>query len=117
MDTIGERIQQLRKEKGLSQTELAKETGVSYAQISRYENKGAQPPAEVLNNLSRVLNTSIDFLVNGNASEKGKNSLTDAKVLNQFIEVDQLPDNEKNTILKVVSALVRDYKTKQAYAS
>ena len=40
----------------------------------------------------------------------------DAKLLNYFKEVDQLPDEEKNTILKVVAALIHEYKTQQIYA-
>ncbi len=63
MIDLGKRIQQLRKEKGLSQTELAKASGISYAQLSRYETKGAQPPAEVLNKLADVLNRASSFSV------------------------------------------------------
>jgi len=43
-------------------------------------------------------------------------TLNDAKLLNYFKEVDQLPDEEKNTILKVVAALIHEYKTQQIYA-
>jgi len=36
-------------------------------------------------------------------------------LLKQFKEIDQLPEEEKKTILKVISAYIRDFKTKQAY--
>jgi transcriptional regulator with XRE-family HTH domain len=117
MNELGKRIQQLRKEKGLSQTELAGHIGVSYAQLSRYEIKGAQPPAEVLNKMADALGTSVDFLINGNTSEKAQSTLRDAELLKQFREIDQMPDNEKSTIIKVISAYIRDYRTRQAYAS
>jgi len=42
MDNLGTRITALRREKGFSQTDLATKVGVSYAQIGRYETKGAQ---------------------------------------------------------------------------
>ena len=116
MSEIGSRIQQLRKTARLTQTELAGKVGISYAQISRYENRGAQPPAEVLSRLAQVLNTSVDYLVNGNSDEKAGRFLTDAQLLNYFRELDQLPDSEKDTILKVLAALIRDFKTKKAYA-
>lgn len=115
MMSLGERIQQLRKQKGLSQTELSKQIGVSYAQLSRYEIKGAQPPAEVLNKLADGLDTSVDFLINGNSTEKAQSTLKDAELLKQFKEIDIMPDDEKKTILKVISAYIRDFKTKQAY--
>lgn len=115
MTDLGNRIQEIRKAKNLSQTDLANLVGVSYAQISRYENKGAQPPAEILNNLANVLGTSVDFIINGTSSEKAKATLNDAKVLNYFKEVELLPEEERNTILKVIGAIIGQYKTKQAY--
>jgi len=115
MIDLGKRIQQIRKEKGLSQTELAKISGVSYAQLSRYETKGAQPPAEVLNKLADALDTSVDFLINGNTTEKAQSTLKDAELLKQFREVDQLPEEDRRTILRVLSAYIRDFKTRQAY--
>lgn len=115
MTELGKRIQQLRKEKGLSQTELAQNTGISYAQISRYEIKGAQPPAEVLNKLAEALDTSVDYLINGDTTEKALNTLKDVELLKQFKEINQLPEDEKQTILKVISAYLRDFKTRQAY--
>ncbi len=53
MSNLGERIVILRKEKKLSQTELAKKVGVSYTQIGRYEIKGSQPPAEILKKIAK----------------------------------------------------------------
>lgn len=115
MTTLGERIKELRKLKGLSQGQLAKEIGISYPQMSRYEIKGVQPPAEVLKKMSDVLDTSVDFIVSGNTDEKAQIYLKDAELIKQFKEIDKLPDIEKQTILKVVGAYIRDFKAKQAY--
>ena len=43
-------------------------------------------------------------------------TLNDAKLLNYFKEVDQLPDAEQHVILKVITAYLRDFRTEQAYA-
>ena len=75
---MGERITSLRKAKDWSQSELAAKVGVSYAQIGRYEIKGAQPPAEVLKKIAGALDTNVDFLVNGTTEDKAKASLVDA---------------------------------------
>jgi len=116
MNILGQRIQKLRKEKGYSQTELAKKIGISYAQISRYEIKGSQPPAVVLNKLADVLDTSVDFIINGNSSEKAQNTLKNTEVLNQFKEMEQLPDNERGVLMQVIRAYIRDFKARQTYA-
>jgi transcriptional regulator with XRE-family HTH domain len=114
--SIGQRIQELRKEKGFSQTDLAEKVGISYAQISRYETKGAQPPAEVLSKLAQTLNTSVDYIIYGNAHEKATATLNDAKLISYFKEVEKMPDEEKGTVLKVLAALIHEYKTQQVFA-
>ena len=43
-------------------------------------------------------------------------TLNDAKLLNYFKEVDQLPDAEQHVILKVITAYLRDFRTEQTYA-
>jgi len=116
MNDLGERIQKLRKEAGYTQQELAKKIEISHTQMARYEIKGVQPPADVLKKLADVLGTSVDFLIFGTSEEKAQNALQDAELIRQFKEVDQLPDGEKITILKVISAYIRDFKTRQAYA-
>jgi transcriptional regulator with XRE-family HTH domain len=113
--TLGERIKQLRSEKGLSQSQLAEMIGISYPQMSRYEIKGVQPPADVLKKIADALDTTADYIISGSSDEKIKSSLKDAELIKQFKEMEQLPDEEKNVLLKIVSAYIRDFKAKQAY--
>ena len=114
---LGTRIMQLRKDKDWSQSQLADKVGVSYAQIGRYETKGAQPPAEVLKKIADALDSNVDFLVNGNTEDKANASLLDAEVIRYFKEVDQLPQDDKAALLRVIAGYIRDVKTKQSYTS
>ena len=115
MTNLGERIQILRKEAGLTQVELAKQIAISHPEMARYEIKGVQTPADVLKKLADLFGTSVDLLVSGNNETKAQATLKDAELIKQFKEVDQLPETEKNTILKVISAYIRDFNTRQAY--
>jgi len=99
MSSLGKRIQQLRKDIGLTQQELAKRINVSHPQMVRYENKGVQPPADVLKRLSDVLDTSVDFLINGDKDQKAKEALKDNELLVQFKAIEKLP-KEKQSIIK-----------------
>jgi len=83
--------------------------------VTRYETKGVQPPTDVLKKLADVFGTSIDFLVNGTADEKAQTAFTDAELIKQFQEVEQLPETEKKTILTVLAAYTLDFKAKQVY--
>ena len=49
---MADRIQLLRKQAGLTQIELAGKIGVSKSQFIRYESKGVQPPANIINKLA-----------------------------------------------------------------
>jgi transcriptional regulator with XRE-family HTH domain len=114
---IGNRIVELRKAKNLSQSQVADKVGVSYAQIGRYETKGAQPPAEVLKKIASALDSTVDYLVNGDNDDKAKNFLNDAEVIRYFKEVDALPVEDKSALIRVIAGFIRDTKTKAAYAS
>lgn len=113
MDSLGARLIKLRKDKKLSQSELAKYVGVSYAQIGRYETKGAQPPAEVLNKIADILDTTVDFLINGTANEKAKNTLKDAQLLQQFQAIEQMDEEDKSVIKKLIDAFITKNRLKQ----
>lgn len=117
MDTLGSRIQTLRKSIGYSQVELGQKIGVSKSQVNRYENKGIQPPADILSKIADLFGTSVDFLINGQSEEKAKATLKNAELLKQFKQVEDLPEEDRMTVIKFLGAYLRDFKAKQAYAS
>ena len=115
-ETLADRIQTLRKQAGLTQVELADKIGVSKSQFIRYESKNVQPPANIINKLADALATSVDFLISGDKNEKAKASLKNTELIQRFKEVDSLPEDEQSVLIKIISAYVRDYRAKQAYA-
>jgi transcriptional regulator with XRE-family HTH domain len=115
MSDLGKRIQELRKQAGLSQTELANKIGVSYPQMSRYEVKGVQPPADVLKKLADALNTSVDYLISGDTEEKAKATLKDSKLLNLFKAVEGMNEEDKTVITKLISAFVFQQEMQQRF--
>jgi transcriptional regulator with XRE-family HTH domain len=115
MSDLGKRIQELRKQIGLTQAQLAEKINISHTQLTRYESKNVQPPADVLLRLANTFDVSIDYLVSGNKSDKIEQTLKDAELIKQFKQLDKLPEDEKKSILKVLGALIRDFNTRQAY--
>ena len=59
----GERIKKLRKQKHLTQTELAEKIGITSAALSQWENDIVQPTFLNIECLAEVLNVSLDSLV------------------------------------------------------
>ncbi|MDE6869404.1 MAG: helix-turn-helix domain-containing protein [Clostridia bacterium] len=67
--TLGERLYQLRKQKYISQDELANIMDVSRQSISKWELDQTYPDIENLVRLARYFDVSVDYLVTG--EEKG----------------------------------------------
>lgn len=62
MMTFGERLRELRKEKGLNQIELAKSVGVGKSIISLWEINECEPTLSKLIALSKFFGVTIDYL-------------------------------------------------------
>lgn len=63
--SIGERITSLRKEKLISQYQLAKVLGVSRQAVSKWENDLASPDTLNLIRLADLLDTDVEYLATG----------------------------------------------------
>ncbi len=63
--TIGERIQALRKERGLSRNEFAKLLNVGYDTVYNWEHCGATPHLQYIRAAARLLGVEFDLLING----------------------------------------------------
>lgn len=112
MTDLGKRILDLRKRKNLSQTDLANAVGISYAQIGRYETKDTQPPAEVLKKIADALDTTVDFLISGDTDEKAKSALKDSELLQQFKAVEQMNDEDRSVVKRLIDAFITKGKLK-----
>lgn len=60
---IGSRIKSARKEKGITQKALAKELGKSERMIQKYENNEVEPSFSIVEEISKILDTNIDYLL------------------------------------------------------
>ena len=63
--TIGKRIAFLRKEKGLTQEELAQHMGISPQAVSKWENDQTCPDISALPKLARLFGVTVDELLEG----------------------------------------------------
>lgn len=57
------RLDQARKEKGLTQRELANKVGVTEVSMSRYINGTRVPSGPIVVNIAKALGISVDYLV------------------------------------------------------
>lgn len=108
--SFGKRLTEVRKNKGLSQEDLAKHLGTKSPVIGRYERDEMKPSIDTANKLAEYLEVSLDYLI-GNIDV-----LLDTNTLNRVLEVQQLPDDVKDKLFYFIDMTIRDFKAKKAYS-
>ncbi len=100
---IGEVLKKLRKERGLTQDQLANEVGLSKTAIFQYENNKREPNFEAMSKLGSYFNVSPQYL----AGKSGFKSLSEQVYRTSEIDlekiVDELPEGQRKQTHSVVN--------------
>lgn len=99
--SIAARLITLRKERTLTQQEMADKVGLHVNQIRRYETGNAQPSLEALKKIALALNITIDSLVFDDG-ERGP----DEDLRLQFEALSQFSPEEKKIAKAVIESLI-----------
>ncbi len=83
---IGKHIQELRKIKGLTQTELGERLGVTFQAVSKWERGETLPDTAILPDLANILETTIDNILHGGEKISSFKRKTTVKNLTDGIE-------------------------------
>lgn len=103
---FGKNLARFRKEKGLTQAEVVKRSGVAISQIRRYEAGKASPTLDVVTKLAMALGASIDELVFDKATGVAASKIVDRELLEQFEMVCSLADEEKEAVKKLLEGMI-----------
>jgi len=101
MVKIGNRIVELRKKKGWSQTELAKQVDASREAIGKYERDEAQPSVETAKKIADALEVTLDYLVDEDAIPT-----FDKKTVSRLKSIQQLDDENKGHVFAMLDAFL-----------
>jgi transcriptional regulator with XRE-family HTH domain len=82
---IADRIQNLRKSKGMSQEELADRIGVARQAVSKWESELATPDLEKVVIMSDIFEVTTDYLLKGIEPVKTDEHKTMADVIDQKV--------------------------------
>lgn len=63
MYDLGTKLKAIRQKRGITQKELATRLSKSTSAVSSYESNAQLPPLDVIEDIARILNVSIDYLV------------------------------------------------------
>ncbi len=104
----GKFITELRKEKNLTQKDLANELNVSDKAISRWETGKGFPDVDSLQSLSKFFSVSINELLAGEKAEtKTMEQIAEENIISAMVETEKIKYTKKSTIiLSIIVALI-----------
>jgi len=84
-ETFGQRLAALRKEKGLTQNDIADKVGITAQAVSKWENDQASPDIDILIKLSEIFDISLDELLGKVKPSVSLNDKTTKKDINKMV--------------------------------
>jgi transcriptional regulator with XRE-family HTH domain len=105
---FGERLAELRAERGITQGQLAEAIGSSQRAISHYETVAEYPPTAVVVQLAEALKVSTDELL-GVKPLRVARTAEDPEVRHlwkKFQQVLSLPEKDRRAVIGLVNSLV-----------
>jgi transcriptional regulator with XRE-family HTH domain len=96
------RLAEIRKERGLTQQQMADQAGVHVSQYKRYEAGSSQPTIEVFQRVVLALNVSADALL----FEDDERGPKDTRLRLQFEAVGKLSPKEREAIQTLIDGVL-----------
>lgn len=95
METFGQRFQRLRKEKNLTQEDIASKIGITAQSVSKWENDLSAPDISILLELADILGVSVEKLLGREVNKvtKVENNFDYKKAILRIVVDDSDGDN------------------------
>ena len=111
---LGERLAKLRRQRGLTQAELADSLGVGQPLVSHYERGQATIDAHSLIKLSSILEAPADTLlglIEMNEPDKVERTAALRPFLRRLRDVHRLPERDRRALLRTIDAFLKSATT------
>ena len=99
-ETFGQRLSRIRKEKGMTQEDIAKRIVISPQAVSKWENDVSSPDILVLSSLADILGVTVDELLGRNTTSNAETVesevVHDEERMTEDSDEEDERDNEKN---------------------
>lgn len=105
-NTLGDRIKQLRKEKDLTQEEMADQLSLNRATISNWEIDRASPDAKTIIQLADFFNVTVDYLMGISDSPQTNFSPKADKLLKAISLAEELPEEKITELADILEVFI-----------
>lgn len=116
--SFGERLQAIRKARGLTQVQLAEAAGTTQRAISYYETEAGFPPAPAVIDLAKALKVTTDELLGVRAPkvERLDDDTEARRAWKKFQMVSTLPERDQKAVIRLINSLVAANSTPRSRA-
>lgn len=105
-ETIGTRIARLRRDKGLTQAELAQALSVSQPVVSDYENDVIKVSGEMTIQLAQILGVSADEILGLAKLARTTTAIKNRRIYRQLQSIDKLPKRDQEALARTIDAFL-----------
>jgi len=105
-ESFGERIARLRREKGLTQEDLAERLGVTQPVVSDYERGRLRLHGELIVQLAAILGVSADEILGLRASGRSNGAVRNRRLLRQVQALEKLSKRDQQALLRTIDAFL-----------
>jgi len=104
-ESFGQKLAGFRKQRGMTQIELAEKVGISQPLISDYERGRLQMSAEMAVRFALVLKVSCDELLGVKNNKNGK--MPARRIMKRLNEIEKLSAHDQRTLLRTIDGFLR----------
>ena len=101
-ETLGQRLARLRKERGLTQKQVAESTGLIQELVSSYELDKLRLNSDMVLRFAEVLDVSADELLRGSKSTVATRKQPSIKLVRRMEQIETLPLYEQRALLTTI---------------
>ena len=108
-ETIGQRLARARRERGMTQVELAQRLGVARPVVSDYERGELRLHCELIVKLSDILGVSSEELL-GLKKAPSNGALKNRRLMRRLQEIERLPRRDQQALLRTIDRFLDSFR-------
>ena len=105
-ETVGQRLARLRRERGLTQAELAGRLGIAQPIVSDYERGELRLHGQLIVRLTEILGVSADELL-GLAPTPAAGPQVQRRLVRRLRAIDRLPRRDQQALFRTIDAFLK----------
>lgn len=106
-ESLGQRVARLRKERAITQQELAERIGTIQVLVSDYERDRIRVTAEMVVRIAEALEVTADELLGMKKAKLSGTPKASRRLLRRVERVEQLPPQQQATLLRTIDTFLK----------